>query len=103
MPINEVISFFGLHDDDIFLEIYLNKPEKINKPKEKIKKKFPEYYVYSWADMNKSFFGALKVERNVMFIILTLIILVAAFNILSSLIILVRSKTREIAILRSRI
>ena len=51
--------------------------------------------------MNKSFFGALKVERNVMFIILTLIIIVAAFNIISGLTILVKNKTKEIAILRT--
>ena len=62
---------------------------------------FNEYYVYSWADLNKSFFGALKVERNVMFIILTLIIIVAAFNIVSGLTILVKNKTKEIAILRT--
>ena len=59
------------------------------------------YYVYSWSDMNKSFFSALKVERNVMFLILTLIIIVAAFNIISGLTILIKNKTKEIAILRS--
>ena len=69
--------------------------------KNKIKKIFNEHYVYSWADLNKSFFGALKVERNVMFIILTLIIIVAAFNIISGLTILVKNKTKEIAILRT--
>ena len=62
---------------------------------------FNDHYVYSWADLNKSFFGALKVERNVMFIILTLIIIVAAFNIISGLTILVKNKTKEIAILRT--
>jgi len=62
---------------------------------------FNNYYVYSWADLNKSFFGALKVERNVMFIILTLIIIVAAFNLISGLTILVKNKTKEIAILRT--
>ena len=61
----------------------------------------PKYYVYSWADLNKSFFGALKVERNVMFIILSLIIVVAAFNIISGLTILAKNKTKEIAILRT--
>jgi lipoprotein-releasing system permease protein len=66
-----------------------------------VKNIFNDYYVYSWADLNKSFFGALKVERNVMFIILTLIIIVAAFNIISGLTILVKNKTKEIAILRT--
>ena len=51
--------------------------------------------------MNKSLFSALKVERNVMFIILSLIIVVAAFNIISGLTILVKNKTRDIAILKS--
>ena len=67
----------------------------------KQRKVFSNHYVYSWADLNKSFFGALKVERNVMFIILSLIILVAAFNIISGLTIFVKNKTREIAILKS--
>ncbi|MBL8700489.1 MAG: lipoprotein-releasing ABC transporter permease subunit [Alphaproteobacteria bacterium] len=57
--------------------------------------------VYSWQDANSSFFNALQVERNVMFLILTLIILVAAFNIISSLIMLVKDKSRDIAILRT--
>ena len=62
---------------------------------------FNDEFIYSWSDMNKSLFSALKVERNVMFIILTLIIIVAAFNIISGLTILVKNKTREIAILKS--
>ena len=57
--------------------------------------------IYTWSDMNSSLFSALKVERNVMFIILSLIIIVAAFNIISGLTILVKNKTREIAILKS--
>ena len=57
--------------------------------------------IYTWADMNKSLFSALKVERNVMFIILSLIIIVAAFNIISGLTILVKNKTRDIGILKS--
>ena len=59
------------------------------------------YFVYSWSDLNKSFFSALKVERNVMFIILTLIVIVAAFNIISGLTILIKNKTKEIAILKT--
>ena len=59
------------------------------------------FFIYSWIDLNKSFFGALKVERNVMFIILTLIIIVAAFNIISGLTILIKNKTKEIAILKT--
>tara|TARA_B100000029_G_scaffold289117_1_gene282876 strand:+ start:1153 stop:2388 length:1236 start_codon:yes stop_codon:yes gene_type:complete len=101
MPFENARSLFELSDKDINLEIYLKKPEQVESAKKKIQKLFDQHYVYSWADLNKSFFGALKVERNVMFIILTLIIIVAAFNIISGLTILVKNKTREIAILRT--
>ena len=69
--------------------------------KKKIQSLNKNFYVYSWSDLNKSFFSALKVERNVMFIILTLILIVAAFNIISGLTILIKNKTKEIAILKS--
>ncbi|TAN73692.1 MAG: FtsX-like permease family protein, partial [Magnetospirillum sp.] len=57
--------------------------------------------IYDWQQANANFFNAIQVERNVMFLILTLIILVAAFNIISSLIMLVKDKGRDIAILRT--
>jgi len=101
MPFKNANSLFELSDIDIDLEIFLNKPDKAQLIKNEIQKVFNDHYVYSWADLNKSFFGALKVERNVMFIILTLIIIVAAFNIISGLTILVKNKTKEIAILRT--
>ncbi len=101
MPFVNANSLFELSDIDIDLEIFLHKPEKVEAIKEKVQKLYSDHYVYSWADLNKSFFGALKVERNVMFIILTLIIIVAAFNIISGLTILVKNKTKEIAILRT--
>ena len=92
MPFENANSLFELSDLDINLEIFLNKPEKVELIKKDVQKIFNDYYVYSWADLNKSFFGALKVERNVMFIILTLIIIVAAFNIISGLTILVKNQ-----------
>jgi len=101
MPFENANSLFELSDKDINLEIFLKKPDKVQIVKKNIQEIFNNYYVYSWADLNKSFFGALKVERNVMFIILTLIIIVAAFNIISGLTILVKNKTKEIAILRT--
>jgi len=101
MPFNNASSLFELSDLDINLEIFLQRPDAAEKVKKDVQKIFYNDYVYSWADLNKSFFGALKVERNVMFIILTLIIIVAAFNIISGLTILVKNKTREIAILRT--
>ena len=66
-----------------------------------IQGKNPNLFVSSWSDLNKSFLSALKVERNVMFLILTLIIIVAAFNIISGLTILIKNKTKEIAILKA--
>jgi len=101
MPFENANTLFELSDTDMDLEIFLKQPDKANLLKEKIQEIFQDQYVYTWSDLNKSFFGALKVERNVMFIILTLIIIVAAFNIISGLTILVKNKTKEIAILRT--
>ena len=94
-------EFFNLDREDRNLEIYLKNPKNIEFQKEIVTKNFPEEFIFTWSDMNKSLFSALKVERNVMFIILSLIIIVAAFNIISGLTILVKNKTREIAILKS--
>jgi len=99
--INTLENFFDLKSKDRNLEIYLKNPTNIEKQKIKIQKIFDNEFVYTWSDMNSSLFSALKVERNVMFIILSLIIIVAAFNIISGLTILVKNKTREIAILKS--
>jgi|TARA_B110000438_G_scaffold301140_1_gene355262 lipoprotein-releasing system permease protein len=101
IPFENANSMFELTDVDINLEIFLKKPENADLIKNQVQEIYPTHYVYTWSDLNKSFFGALKVERNVMFIILTLIIIVAAFNIISGLTILVKNKTREIAILRT--
>ena len=101
VPFVNANSLFELSELDINLEIFLKNPEKVEQIKNQFTKMFSDHYVYSWTDLNKSFFGALKVERNVMFIILTLIIIVAAFNIISGLTILVKNKTKEIAILRT--
>ena len=94
-------EFSNLSKDDRNLEVYLKNPQKIENQKNIVQKIFPMDLVSSWADMNKSLFSALKVERNVMFIILSLIIIVAAFNIISGLTILVKNKTKDIAILKS--
>ena len=83
------------------IEIYLKNPIDIENAKNKFIKIFNNNFIYTWADLNRSLFSALKVERNVMFIILSLIIIVAAFNIISGLTILVKNKTKEIAILKS--
>ena len=101
LNIKDLENFFGIDKKDRYLEVYLKKPENINKNKIHLSKIFPNEFIYTWADLNSSLFSALKVERNVMFIILSLIIIVAAFNIISGLTILVKNKTREIAILKS--
>ena len=94
-------SFFNKNKEDRFLEFYFKDPKNIEIHKKNLKTQFPDSLVYTWSDMNKSLFSALKVERNVMFIILSLIIIVAAFNIISGLTILVKNKTRDIGILKS--
>ncbi len=101
LNINSLENLFDLDTSTRKIEIYLSDPLNISFAKKKIQKIFDESFVYTWADMNSSLFSALKVERNVMFIILSLIIVVAAFNIISGLTILVKNKTRDIAILKS--
>jgi len=94
-------ALFNKSSKDINLEVNLKNPLKANFYKHEIEKMSENLFVYSWSDMNKSFFSALKLERNMMFIILTLIIIVAAFNIISGLTILIKNKTREIAIFKT--
>ncbi len=100
LNLNDTLNFFDRSPENINLDIYLNNPLEANDLKEKIINLDPNKFVYTWSDLNKSFFSALKVERNVMFLILTLIIIVAAFNIISGLTILIKNKTKEIAILK---
>ena len=99
--IEDALSIFNKDDKDQNIEIYLEDPLEANFYKENIKKLNENYFIYTWSDLNKSLFSALKVERNVMFIILSLIIIVAAFNIISGLTILIKNKTKEIAILKT--
>ena len=98
---DDALSIFDKNTNDQNLEIYLKDPLEADSYKKKIQKFNQNYFIYTWTDLNKSFFSALKVERNVMFIILTLIIIVAAFNIISGLTILIKNKTKEIAILKT--
>ena len=99
--INSLENLLNLNSSQRNIEVYLKSPLKIELSKEKFQKIFKDNFIYSWADLNRSLFSALKVERNVMFIILSLIIIVAAFNIISGLTILVKNKTKDIAILKS--
>ena len=99
--IKDLETLFNLQNDSRYIEVYLKNSLKIEYAREIITKIFDEEFIYTWSDLNKSLFSALKIERNVMFIILSLIIIVAAFNIISGLTILVKNKTKDIAILKS--
>ena len=101
LNLNDLEDFFDLSKDKRYLEVFLKDPKDIDEKKRIFQTVYKDQLINSWADLNKSLFSALKVERNVMFIILSLIILIAAFNIISGLTILVKNKTRDIAILKS--
>ena len=102
MPLDVSQVFFDTADVVSGFEVYSSAPLNITAVSNIIKSQLgSKYRVFDWQERNASFLNALKVERNVMFLILTLIILVAAFNIVSSMIMLVRSKNADIAVLRS--
>ncbi|MCB1681963.1 MAG: lipoprotein-releasing ABC transporter permease subunit [Alphaproteobacteria bacterium] len=102
MPLSAAQKLFDYGDSVSSLEIFLNNPDRLDEIRQAAEIKLdPFAKVYDWRDMNKSFFNALNVERNVMFLILSLIILVAAFNIISSMIMLVKDKGHDIAIMRT--
>ena len=101
LNIDDALSIFDKEKKDQNIEIYLDDPIKANYYKKKFEKINQNFFIYTWSDLNKSLFSALKVERNVMFIILSLIVVVAAFNIISGLTILIKNKTKEIAILKT--
>ena len=101
LELNDSRSIFDKQDGSVDLEVFLKNPFLAEKYKKDIESINQNIFVSTWSDTNKSFFNALKVERNVMFIILTLIIIVAAFNIISGLTILIKNKTKEIAIIKT--
>jgi lipoprotein-releasing system permease protein len=102
MPLTEAQAYFNRNGDVTAIEVYTNDPDRIAKFREEVTEaaKRPIFMI-DWRQRNATFFSALQVERNVMFLILTLIVLVAAFNIASSLIMLVKDKGRDIGILRT--
>ncbi|HWY15151.1 MAG TPA: lipoprotein-releasing ABC transporter permease subunit [Rhizomicrobium sp.] len=102
MPLDEAQLYFNLGSNVSGLEVMIRDPEQVNQLLAPIARAAgPFSRIITWQDMNSSLFAALQVERNVMFLILTLIILVAALNIVSGLIMLVKDKSRDIAILRT--
>lgn len=102
MPLEAAQVFFQLDGAVTALEVFLDDPDQLEAIRKAVELTVQgQAAVFDWRDLNKSFFNALQVERNVMFLILTLIILVAAFNIISSMIMLVKDKGHDIAILRT--
>jgi len=102
MPLIEAQIFFKYPDSISYLDVMLKQPNQASEMVEIINNVLKNNFrVFDWQKTNSSFFNAIQVERNVMFLILTLIIIVAAFNIISSLIMLVKDKGRDIAILRT--
>jgi len=102
MPLEEAQLYFNAEGVVQSIELYVDNPDKIEEMRQPIEAAAErQVFVTDWRQRNQTFFSALQVERNVMFLILTLIILVAALNIISGLIMLVKDKGRDIAILRT--
>ena len=102
LPLEAAQLYFQQRDAATQIEVFVQDPTRLRGIMRQIQESAgSRVMVHSWQDANSSFFNAVQVERNVMFLILTLIIIVAAFNIVSSLIMLVKDKGRDIAVLRT--
>ncbi len=102
MPLKEAQAYFNRANDVTAIEIYTVNPDRIEQYRKAVTEAAGRpIYLVDWRQRNSTFFNALQVERNVMFLILTLIVLVAALNIISGLIMLVKDKGSDIAILRT--
>ncbi|MDI3308743.1 MAG: lipoprotein-releasing ABC transporter permease subunit [Acetobacteraceae bacterium] len=102
IPLSAAQVYFQTPDAASQIEVFVQDPTRVRAVNLEIRRSVDRpVRVVDWQDANSSFFNAVQVERNVMFLILTLIIIVAAFNIISSLIMLVKDKGRDIAILRT--
>ncbi len=102
VPIGDAQAYFQIPDRVNAVEIMVQDPDEIGRYRDALTAKLDgEGQLVDWQQLNSHFFAALEVEKNVMFLILTLIILVAAFNIITGITMLVRSKSRDIAILRT--
>ncbi|MFZ0528447.1 MAG: lipoprotein-releasing ABC transporter permease subunit [Xanthobacteraceae bacterium] len=102
MPLTEAQAYFNRNGDVTAIEVYTDNPDRIDSFRKAVTDAAGRpIYMVDWRQRNATFFNALQVERNVMFLILTLIVLVAALNIVSGLIMLVKDKGSDIAILRT--
>ena len=102
MPLPEAQAYFNRSGDVTAIEVYTEDPDQVDRYRPLVREAAQRpIFMVDWRQRNATFFNALQVERNVMFLILTLIVLVAALNIISGLIMLVKDKGRDIAILRT--
>jgi lipoprotein-releasing system permease protein len=102
MPLGEAQAYFNRDDDVNVIEVFIENADRTQQVRDAIEANAPRPLVLTdWRQRNRTFFAALEVERNVMFLILMLIVLVAALNIVSGLIMLVKDKSSDIAILRT--
>jgi lipoprotein-releasing system permease protein len=102
MPLPEAQAYFNRSGDVTAIEVYTDNPDRVQTFRRLITDAAQRpIFMVDWRQRNATFFNALQVERNVMFLILTLIVLVAALNIISGLVMLVKDKGRDIAVLRT--
>ena len=102
MPIKDAQVFFNRVNQADLIEVLLNNPFDVDEFKNNVEDELAErYLLWSWKERTAAFLDALDLERRVMFIILSLIVLIAAMNIISGLVMLVKNKGRDIGILRS--
>jgi lipoprotein-releasing system permease protein len=102
MPLTEAQAYFNRSGDVTAIEVYVDYPDQIDRYRQLVSEAAGRpIFIVDWRQRNATFFNALQVERNVMFLILTLIVLVAALNIVSGLIMLVKDKGPDIAIMRT--
>ena len=102
MPLETAQKYLNIEDAVTHIDLFLKNPEETEEVRDALIRLLPDgFVVRDWRDLNRGFVGALQVESNVMFLILLLIVIVAAFNIVSSLVMLVKDKSKDIAVLRT--
>jgi len=102
MPLATAQKYLNIGDSVTHIDLFLKNAENTTAVRESLMRLLPDgFIVRDWRDLNRGFVGALQVESNVMFLILMLIIIVAVFNIVSSLVMLVKDKSKDIAVLRT--
>ena len=102
MPLNEAQKFFNKEGKIDSLNVLVNEPHNVGDIQKKLKENLGlDFSIWTWKDISGSFLAALDVERRVMFIILSLVVLIAALNIVSGMVMLVKNKSKDIGILRT--